>query len=562
MSTPGTAPRYRMVGRYAISDEIAAGGMASVHLGRLVGPVAFTRTVAIKRMHAHLVDDEEMRARFLDEARLAARIRHPNVVPTLDIIAADDEVFIVMEYVHGTSLGRLVAAAREAGLHVPARVVTTILAEALHGLHAAHEAKSDQGEPLQLVHRDVSPQNILIGADGTTRVVDFGIAKARARKFQTSDGKLRGKLKYMAPEQLRGGSVDRRTDVYSAGVVLWECLTGQRLHEGASEVELIAKLVATTRPTPPSSVRACPTLTPEQVECADMITVRALATEPKDRYPTALAMAMAIENNLPLATRVEVVGWLESLVGPSMEAWTKKVEAFEREPIDQASMAATLIDRGPPAMFARLEDTAPISTLDDPPASLTRTSGHGPLAPAGAPTTSPPAPLLVAPPAIVLSAPPAAPSEVPAPPPAPPAPRRRSYALLAAFLGTVVIAIGGAAIAKAVRSSPKEASASTPAAPPTSAVSSAPSSPPMLATAPPTPEPIDSNFPREPLPGRRQPGRHRAAGGGSRSTDRAAAPSANIEPAPPPSPPDCDPPYTRDPVTGVIMHKPHCLGRP
>ena len=552
--SPDGKSRYRMLGRYAISDEIAAGGMASVHLGRLVGPVAFTRTVAIKRMHEHLIDDEEMRARFLDEARLAARIRHPNVVPTLDVIAEQDEVFIVMEYVHGTSLGRLVSAAKEAGVNLPARVVATITAEALHGLHAAHEAKSDQGEPLMLVHRDISPQNVLIGADGTTRVVDFGIAKARVRKFETMDGKLRGKLKYMAPEQLRGGDVDRRTDVYAAGVVFWECLTGQRLYEGIGEVELVGRLATGMRAAPPSSVRVCATLTPEQSASADMIAVRALAAEPKDRFPSALAMAVAIENNLPLATRREVVEWLESLVGPAMAAWTKRVEAFEREPIDSTEREPPSRSRGkPPPTTVGWDDTVPVS---DPaiaaPQSITHTSAPvlG-VAPAPPQTTLP----MVEP----MSAPPLAPSLAPSHAPVRPA-RSRSIALVA-LLVTALVALGGVATAMALRGPAKQADAST-AAPPSPSLPTTPATVGSVAMPATPPAPVDSGFPIEMSTGgkRSHGGRRHGPGGATPRNGDKPAPSETPPDAPARPPPDCDPPYTRDPSTGVIMHKPHCLG--
>jgi len=551
MGSPDGQSRYRMLGRYAISDEIAAGGMASVHLGRLVGPVAFTRTVAIKRMHEHLVDDEEMRARFLDEARLAARIRHPNVVPTLDVIAEHDEVFIVMEYVHGAALGRLVAAAKEAQVQLPARVVARIIAEALHGLHAAHEAKSDQGEPLMLVHRDISPQNILIGADGTTRVVDFGIAKARARKFQTMDGKLRGKLKYMAPEQLRSDDVDRRTDVYAAGVVLWEALTGQRLYEGIGEVELVGRLAAGMRAAPPSSIRVCATLTAEQSESADMIAVRALAGAPKDRYPTALAMATAIENNLPLATRVEVVEWLDSLVGPAMAAWTKRVEAFEREPIDVAVPDSGARPRTTPAPRAvGWEDTVPISepVATEGPPSLTHTSA--PIMKTMPMVEPAPAPIMKTLPMVepMSGAP-------PAPESAPPQ-RSRSIALVAVIV-IALVAIGGVATAMVLRSPAKQASASTAAPGPQPDAPPAASS---VAFSTSSAAPIDSGFPPEITPGKRHPGRRHGPGGAAHRNGDKPAPSESPPDVPARPTPDCDPPYTRDPTTGVIMHKPHCLG--
>src|SRR5262249_54371047 len=161
------------------------------HFGRLLGPIGFARTVAIKQLFPHFASDPEFVSALLDEARLAARIQHPNVVPVLDVVALEGEIFLVMEYVHGESLSRLLRLARDPGATVPPRIASAILSHALHGLHAAHEAKSEGGERLDTVHRDVSPQNILVGADGVARVFDFGIAKAKFRSQMTRDGQVK-----------------------------------------------------------------------------------------------------------------------------------------------------------------------------------------------------------------------------------------------------------------------------------------------------------------------------------------------------------------------------------
>jgi len=192
--------------------------MATVHIGRLVGPAGFARIVAIKRMHAQFAADPDFVAMFLDEAWLAARIQHPNVVQTLDVVTTEGELFLVMEYVQGETLARLERSAREAGELPPARVVVGIASSMLHGLHAAHEAKDESGKALSIVHRDVSPQNVMVGVDGIARLLDFGVAKATVRLQTTREGQLKGKLAYMAPEQL-AGQATRASDIYSAGVV-------------------------------------------------------------------------------------------------------------------------------------------------------------------------------------------------------------------------------------------------------------------------------------------------------------------------------------------------------
>src|SRR5690349_19226664 len=213
-AAPAVTPK--LVGRYALFEEIACGGMAAVHVGRLVGPVGFSRTVAIKRLHPQFAKDPEFVTMFLDEARLAARVRHPNVVPTLDVVASQGELFLVMEYVQGEAFARLLHVTKQNGQRIPRDIVCSVLVAVLHGLHAAHEAKSERGEPLGIVHRDVSPQNILVGVDGIPRVLDFGIAKAIGRYQQTGQGVIKGKLGYMPPEQVRGEAIDRRADLYAA----------------------------------------------------------------------------------------------------------------------------------------------------------------------------------------------------------------------------------------------------------------------------------------------------------------------------------------------------------
>src|SRR5262245_16586952 len=174
-------------------DEIAAGGMATVHLGRVLGDAGFARTVAIKRLHPHYAKDPEFVSMFVDEARLAARITHPNVVSTVDAVTMGSELFLVMEYVHGESLAGLFYAAQHAGIRIPPAVAVAVVADVLYGLHAAHEARGEDGQPLGIVHRDISPPNILVGVDGVARVLDFGIAKAIVRVQTTREGQLKGK---------------------------------------------------------------------------------------------------------------------------------------------------------------------------------------------------------------------------------------------------------------------------------------------------------------------------------------------------------------------------------
>jgi len=311
----------RRVGRYALYREIASGGMATVYVGRQQGQAGFARTVAIKRLHPQFAKEPDFVAMFLDEARLAARIRHPNVVPTLDVVATDGELFLVMEFVQGESLSRLMRASRQRKENPPPRVIAAIMADVLHGLHAAHEATSEKGEPLGLVHRDVSPHNVLVGADGVARVVDFGVAKAAGRIQTTREGQIKGKIAYMAPEQITG-AVSRRSDVYAASVVLWETLTGKRLFAGENDGAVLNQ-VLNAKVVPPTQVA------PELDPAWDEIVGKGLEREEAKRWQTAREMAVAIETRLQLARATQVAEWVESLAGDSLAKRAADVTSIE-----------------------------------------------------------------------------------------------------------------------------------------------------------------------------------------------------------------------------------------
>jgi serine/threonine protein kinase len=332
--SPGREQNVRVVGRYALYNAIAAGGMATVHLGRLLGPVGFSRTVAIKRLHAQFATDPEFVSMFLDEARLAARIRHPNVVPTLDVVATQGELFLVMEYVPGESVARLSRALRERQQTIPLRILSSVIAGVLHGLHAAHEAKDERGHPLGIVHRDVSPQNVLVGTDGVPRVLDFGVAKAAGRMQTTKEGQIKGKLSYMPPEQLRGAAVSRQTDIYAAGVMLWELVTGQRLFSGDNEGAIVAKVLdgrvdAPSRVLFASRKQTLTDHTMRQLEALDATILRALKMKPEERFTTAREMAVEIERKCPPATGSEVADWLESVAAQVLESRAQMVAEIE-----------------------------------------------------------------------------------------------------------------------------------------------------------------------------------------------------------------------------------------
>ncbi len=322
MSSPQGAPR--IVGRYAVFDAIASGGMASIHLGRLMGPAGFSRTVAVKRLHENYARDPEFVAMFLDEARIVARVQHPNVVPTVDVVAIEQELLLVMEYVPGETLGFLLERARLEGKTAPLGVIVDIMIGVLHGLHAAHEATNEKGEPLCIVHRDVSPQNILVGTDGAARVLDFGIAKAEGRMQHTRTGQLKGKLRYMAPEQLCCEHLERTADIYAASIVLWEGLTGERFISGDSDAVVMRRALE-ARSQAPSSLR------PEVPQTLDEIVLRGLRRDPAERYPTAKEMANALEAAVESVPRSAVAAWVSESAHYELERRRERVAEVESD---------------------------------------------------------------------------------------------------------------------------------------------------------------------------------------------------------------------------------------
>lgn len=327
-----TKPSH-VVGRYALYGRLAAGGMATVHLGRVLEADGTSRTVAVKRLHPQFCKDPEFVAMFIDEARLAARIKHPNVVETLDILTMGQELLLVMEYIRGECFSKLLRAARRKNLEPSIGVVGRIASGMLHGLHAAHEARDDNGELLNVVHRDISPQNVMIDVDGAVKVLDFGVAKASARIQITRDGQMKGKLSYMSPEQLQGLPVDRRADVFACGVVLWEALTRRRLFVGEDASEVLRKILRDEVP-PPSHWMSG--LSPD----VDRVVLRALSKDPDQRYQTAEELALDVEQIIDLAPPEEVGLWLDSVAGEILGKRERLLQEIERIGVGEAAFEA------------------------------------------------------------------------------------------------------------------------------------------------------------------------------------------------------------------------------
>ncbi len=352
------------LGAYELIRPIASGGMATVHLARRTGPFGFQRLVAIKLLHPDLSSNEEVVSMFLDEARIAAAIHHPNVVGVVEIDACEQGYFLVMELVDGLSLHALRTALRREGRTLPPGVALRIVRDALRGLHAAHVLLTADGKPARLVHRDATPQNVLVGVDGISRITDFGVATARARLASTRAGTLKGKLAYMAPEQVEERPLDKRVDVFAMGAVLWELWAGRRLFHASSDAETLRRVVSLEPPR----------LADEGVHPAlDEVVRRALARRRSDRFDSAEQFADALERaaqtaSLALASTAEVGELVKAARARSDGAPSRPISGLTppsvTRPDSPQSMPAT-----PPASVSHSQSIGSLGPLTSPPSA-------------------------------------------------------------------------------------------------------------------------------------------------------------------------------------------------
>jgi len=296
----------RRVGPYEVVSRLNRGGMATLFLGRQTGPGGFARHAAIKVVHDDLAADDQFVRMFMDEARLCSRIQHPNVVHVEAFGELDGQHYLVMEYIEGVSLSELLVSLIQRRETLGVEVAVGIAAQVADALHGAHETTDEDGRPLGIIHRDVSPQNVLITAGGYVKLIDFGVAKAEGRMQRTLGDTVRGKLAYMSPEQARGEPVDRRTDVFAVGVVLWESLTLRRLFRGRSDFDTMQRVRAAEVPAP-SEFRAD---LPEPLEA---VVLSALARTPLGRPPTAMQLRRELLRAVPEAVFLDP-GELSDLV--------------------------------------------------------------------------------------------------------------------------------------------------------------------------------------------------------------------------------------------------------
>jgi serine/threonine protein kinase len=331
-AVPGT-----MLGRYVLRYEIARGGMGTVYLAQLPGPSGFEKWAAIKWIHPHLSKDARFISMFLDEARLTAQVQHVNVCQVVDLAHEAGRCWLVMEYLHGESFAAVIGRAvrREGNLPVP--IAVRIVIDAARGLHAAHVAVGNDGQPLHIVHRDVSPHNVQVLYDGTSKLLDFGVAKARGRVSGSEPGELKGKIPYMAPEQLRRTELDRRADVWALGVVLWEALTGKFLFRAASEAITMQRILE-AEVMPPSVFRSIGTIDPE----LDRIVLGALERDLGKRTPSAGDLADALEKFLHGLGAPTGASHVAEWMGASFADERSARERLLREPVSGEIVTARL----------------------------------------------------------------------------------------------------------------------------------------------------------------------------------------------------------------------------
>lgn len=348
-------PAPLMLGPYELIQRIATGGMAEVYLARRAGPHGFQKVVAVKRILPQLAQDSDFVAMFVDEARVCARLAHPNIVQVFDFGEQDGELYMAMEYVEGTTAARLVRAAASRGEEVPLEAAIHIALSILRGLDYAHSAKDDDGKPLALVHRDVSPGNVLIDRSGAVKLTDFGIARAAEFERRTDAGQLKGKLGYMSPEQVVGKELDARSDLFTAGIVLAELVMLRPLFSGSSEIDVLMRIRD-------ADLGVLDRAGPRIPDDLKSILLRAMTRERALRYPSAAAFAEALEEVLRrrrlqvgparLAAWVEKLGLAPSSEAPDSETGTRQTTNLSAPPAQSVPPPRTSSSAAPPHLIS------------------------------------------------------------------------------------------------------------------------------------------------------------------------------------------------------------------
>lgn len=351
----------QQVGKYQLGRLLAVGGMAEIYLARETGIAGFERWVVIKRILPQFEADAEFVRMFLDEARLAATLQHPNVVQVFAVDEHEGLHYLAMEYLHGYDLGRVLTRASAAKRRLPLEQALTIVHGAAAGLHHAHESRGIDGKPNGVVHRDVSPGNIVITFDGSVKLVDFGIAKAIARGTKTAEGTIKGKVSYMSPEQCRGRAIDRRSDIFSLGIVLWELTTGRKLFKGASEFMIANQLLNEEIPRPSSRVDNYP-------PALEALVMRMLGSDPDDRPATTRQVQLDIEelarDRRMSLSPIGLAAYMTELFGDDRGPWEEIASESSSPAATPIVTSSTVAMRaGRPARRGKLLFVAPVAAV-------------------------------------------------------------------------------------------------------------------------------------------------------------------------------------------------------
>ncbi|HWE27781.1 MAG TPA: protein kinase [Polyangia bacterium] len=346
-------------GKYEVITHLASGGMADIFLSRARGIEGFEKLAVIKRIRQDRAFDKKMVDLFLDEARLAASLQHPNIVQVFEFGIVEGSYFLAMEYVHGEDVASVLKRMREMRTAIPIAEVLSIVVGVCQGLHYAHECVGHNGKHLGVVHRDVSPSNVLISYDGAVMITDFGIAKATGRSTQTTTGAVRGKLSYMSPEQCRGLTLDRRSDIFAIGTLLHELSTGKTLFNGTSDFEVMKRIVE-------DPIRPPSTEVPGYPNELDRIVLKALGRDPERRYATAREMQLdlekfALEHKLPISS-ARLATFMQLEFADRIAAWRQARAARARPP----SAEVEIIDTAPTTRDESLSRRAPTRRRSGP----------------------------------------------------------------------------------------------------------------------------------------------------------------------------------------------------
>jgi serine/threonine-protein kinase len=326
------------LGRYTLVEQLALGGMAEIWLAHLAGPEGFEKAVVIKKIRPHLAKQKNFLKMFLNEARLAAQLNHPNIVQIYEFGNPKEQHYIAMEYIFGRDLSEIVPKARAADIPFPTEYAIKIIAQVCEGLYYAHTKTDKQGQPLKIIHRDISPQNVLVSFDGHVKILDFGIAKAANQYEQTQQGILKGKVSYMAPEQILGHPFDNRVDIFSLGAVFYELITGYKLFSGDNEISILRSITEGAIYPPSYFNEDVPT------ELEDII-MKALAKEPDERYQNAWEMQRDLNQLLSQfdfhPTNTHLANFLKQLFEDEIEQEARYLEQKLQEIVEQKRRETT-----------------------------------------------------------------------------------------------------------------------------------------------------------------------------------------------------------------------------